>query len=39
MDRINKKLGHGTLFLVAEGIQKKWKIRRQVFTSPAYTTR
>ncbi|USD23482.1 DUF4113 domain-containing protein [Microbulbifer variabilis] len=38
MDRINKKLGHGTLFLVAEGIQKKWKMR-QAFTSPAYTTR
>ncbi|WP_444891365.1 DUF4113 domain-containing protein [Microbulbifer sp. CnH-101-E] len=38
MDRINKKFGRGTLFLGAEGIQKKWKMR-QAFTSPAYTTR
>ncbi|WP_444886459.1 DUF4113 domain-containing protein [Microbulbifer sp. JMSA008] len=26
------------MFLGAEGIQKKWKMR-QAFTSPAYTTR
>ncbi|WNZ57023.1 Y-family DNA polymerase [Microbulbifer sp. MKSA007] len=38
LDRINKKFGRGTLFLGAEGIQKKWKMR-QAFTSPAYTTR
>ncbi|MFA0813470.1 DUF4113 domain-containing protein [Microbulbifer epialgicus] len=35
---MNKTFGRGTLFLGAEGIQKKWKMR-QAFTSPAYTTR
>ncbi|WP_444890381.1 DUF4113 domain-containing protein [Microbulbifer sp. DLAB2-AA] len=39
MDWINEKFRRGNLFLGAEGIQKKWKMRRQVFTSPAYTTR
>ncbi|WP_444900831.1 DUF4113 domain-containing protein [Microbulbifer sp. VAAC004] len=39
MDWINEKFRRGNLFLGAEGIQKKWKMRRQVFISPAYTTR
>ncbi|MCO1336735.1 DUF4113 domain-containing protein [Microbulbifer sp. OS29] len=38
MDQINQKFGRGTLFLGAEGIKKKWKMRQQ-YKSPAYTTR
>ncbi|WP_444902651.1 DUF4113 domain-containing protein [Microbulbifer sp. SSSA007] len=38
MDSINHKFGRGTLFLGAEGIQKKWKMR-QAYTSPAYNTK
>lgn len=38
LDRANRRYGRGTLFLGAEGIHKKWKMR-QSFTSPAYTTR
>ncbi|MDP5209193.1 Y-family DNA polymerase [Microbulbifer sp. 2205BS26-8] len=38
LDQVNQRFGRGTLFLGAEGVQKKWKMR-QAYTSPAYTTR
>ena len=38
LDQINRAHGRGTLFLGAEGIHEKWKMR-QTFTSPGYTTR
>ncbi|MCO1336626.1 Y-family DNA polymerase [Microbulbifer sp. OS29] len=38
IDHINQRFGRGTLFLGAEGIKKKWKMRQQ-HKSPAYTTR
>lgn len=38
VDQANATFGRGSLFLGAEGIQKKWKMR-QSYTSPAYTTR
>ncbi|WP_439135400.1 Y-family DNA polymerase [Pseudomaricurvus sp.] len=38
VDQINTEYGRGSLFLGAEGINKKWKMR-QGYTSPAYTTR
>ncbi len=38
LDKANQRYGRGTLFLGAEGIQKKWTMR-QAYTSPAYTTR
>jgi DNA polymerase V len=38
LDKINHVHGRGTLFLGAEGFDKKWKMR-QSYTSPAYTTR
>ena len=37
IDEINKKFGKGTLFPLAEGIDKKWKMRRDML-SRAYTT-
>ncbi|AWF81744.1 UMUC domain-containing protein DNA-repair protein [Microbulbifer sp. A4B17] len=37
IDQINQRFGRGTLFLGAEGIQKKWKVRQE-HKSPAYTT-
>lgn len=38
LDRVNKKLGRGTLFVAAQGVSKPWYMRQQ-FTSPQYTTR
>jgi DNA polymerase V len=38
LDKVNKNYGRGSVFLGAEGVQKKWHMR-QDFTSPAYTTR
>lgn len=38
LDKVNQLHGRGTLFLGAEGFDKKWKMR-QSYTSPAYTTR
>ncbi|WP_444956806.1 DUF4113 domain-containing protein [Microbulbifer sp. ZKSA002] len=37
IDQINQRFGRGTLFLGAEGINKKWKMRQE-HRSPAYTT-
>ena len=37
VDRINQRHGRGTLFLGAEGFDKKWKMR-QSYKSPRYTT-
>ncbi|WP_444896958.1 Y-family DNA polymerase [Microbulbifer sp. SSSA005] len=37
IDQINQRFGRGTLFLGAEGIDKKWKMRQE-HRSPAYTT-
>ncbi|WHI52951.1 DUF4113 domain-containing protein [Microbulbifer sp. MLAF003] len=37
IDSINRKFGRGTLFLGAEGIQKKWKMGQE-HRSPTYTT-
>lgn len=38
LDHINQHFGRNTLFLGAEGTQKKWALRQQ-FKSPEYTTR
>ena len=38
MDQINGIWGRGTLHSAAEGIQKEWKMRREL-KSPGYTTR
>ncbi len=38
VDQVNHRYGRGSVFLGAEGIHKKWKMR-QAYTSPAYTTR
>jgi len=38
LDRINRKMGRGTLRLAAEGFQHAWKIRTD-YPSPRYTTR
>jgi DNA polymerase V len=36
IDGINKKFGKSTLFLAAEGMNKKWKMKQE--QSPCYTT-
>lgn len=38
IDAVNSQYGHKTLFLGAEGVEKKWS-QRSRFASPAYTTR
>ena len=38
MDRINEDWGRGTLHSAAEGVQKEWKMKREL-KSPGYTTR
>lgn len=38
IDQINKAYGRGSLFLGAEGTNKKW-LMRQSYSSPSYTTR
>ena len=38
MDTINTRYGSSTLKLAAEGIEKKWKMKRKKI-SPCYTTR
>jgi DNA polymerase V len=37
MDRINRKMGKGTLTIAASGITKRWAMRRES-KSPSYTT-
>lgn len=37
LDRINAKFGRGTVKSAAEGIDKRWRMRRERM-SPAYTT-
>ena len=37
MDRINRQFGRGTLFHLAEGVEKPWKMKRE-FLSPSCTT-
>ena len=36
-DKLNAKFGRGTLFLLGEGIEKPWQMKRDML-SPAYTT-
>lgn len=38
IDKANQRYGRGTLFLSAEGVEKKWHMR-QSYRSPSYTTR
>ena len=38
MDRVNEVWGRGTLHSGAEGVQKEWKMKREL-KSPGYTTR
>lgn len=38
VDRINSRLGRGTVFYAAEGIGRTWSMRRSLL-SPCYTTR
>jgi len=37
LDRINRRMGSGTLQLLGEGVQKGWSMRREN-VSPRYTT-
>jgi len=37
-DQLNQKYGRDTLFLGAQGIDKKWEMRRNMLT-PQYTTK
>ena len=37
MDRINQKMGKGTLTIAASGTNKRWAMRRES-KSPNYTT-
>jgi len=37
LDQLNQKLGRGTLWIVAEGFQQNWRMRRENL-SPAYYT-
>jgi DNA polymerase V len=37
MDKVNKKLGKGTVFLAAQGIKRKWSMKSELCT-PQYTT-
>lgn len=37
MDRINSKMGAGTLTVAASGIAQRWAMRREI-KSPSYTT-
>lgn len=37
IDKVNKKFGRGTVFPLAEGIEKKWKMKRNLL-SRSYTT-
>ena len=37
VDEVNRKFGRGTLFPLAEGVDKKWNARRGML-SKAYTT-
>ena len=37
IDSINKKYGKGTVLTAAEGVEKRWAMKRE-FKSPAYTT-
>jgi DNA polymerase V len=37
LDQINRKMGHGTLRLAAEGFRHSWKVRTD-YPSPRYTT-
>jgi DNA polymerase V len=38
MDGLNRRLGRGTLFLASQGIEQKWRMRRDLL-SPRYMTR
>ncbi len=38
LDRINKRYGHGSAYLAAEGQKQRWRMRQE-YLSPAYTTR
>ncbi|MGI2205155.1 Y-family DNA polymerase [Shewanella oncorhynchi] len=37
MDRLNDQMGKGSVFIAANGIEKKWQMRR-AFLSPSYLT-
>ena len=37
LDKINQKMGRGTVFFAAQGITRTWAMR-SVFKSPHYTT-
>ncbi len=37
LDRVNKRFGKGSLFMAAQGVERKWSMR-QSYKSPAYTT-
>lgn len=37
MDKVNQKLGKGTVFLAAQGIERKWSMKSELCT-PQYTT-
>jgi len=37
IDGVNKKFGKSTVYLAAEGMQKKWKMKQE-HKSPCYTT-
>ncbi|WP_338230967.1 Y-family DNA polymerase [Escherichia coli] len=37
MDRLNEQMGKGAVFVAANGIEKKWQMRR-AFLSPSYLT-
>jgi DNA polymerase V len=38
MDAINRRMGRGTVKLLAEGLEQGWKMKQDLL-SPAYTTR
>lgn len=38
LDRINTKVGKGTLYFAGQGIQQEWQMKREML-SPRYTTR
>ena len=38
LDRVNQRFGSGTLYHAAQGIEPRWRMRREL-KSPNYTTR
>ncbi len=37
LDRVNQRFGKGSIFMAAQGVERKWSMR-QSYKSPAYTT-